>query len=655
MQLKNLLLPSCLIFVTSLFSQISNIQTFGEPLTEEIAMTKFPADPEANGVVLYKRGNYSVDEVGGYIMLIKEIHGKIKVIDAKNFKHSTIEIPYYREKNVREKVTNLKGITHNGAVKEYVGENAIFDTDETVNWSNIKFTFPNVQNGSILEYTYRIETPYFFNFGSWEFQDELPVLYSELHTEIPGNFSYNRTLFGNFPLAVNYAEIKKACFVLNGFDVPGDCESATYVMQNLPAFKEEEYMLSKKNYIPRMKYEVIEIVDLTGSKSTYTNTWEDVDKKFRYDKDLGRQLKYSDFFKEQLPAAIFTIPDALERAKAIYYYFQETMFWNKEYRILSDIRVKDAFESKTGNSSEINLGLINALEAAGLDAKIMLIASRSQPLPTKQYPVLTDFNYALVYLNINNTEYLLDATDKYNPFGVLPLRDLNMEGRVMDFKNGSYWLPIEPFKKNMHYVNMQLTADESGQFSGKVNEVSTGYISVEKRKKYNQYNLEEIIKTKQGKNESLNITNLEIQNEKDLEQPYTENFDISLHEQPVGDNLFIYPFLMQPYFSENPFKKETRQYPIDFGFPVTNNYLISFNLGNQYKMVQMPSSRILKLPHNDGEVSIVYNQTANKINIRLSVKLSNHVFAPEAYKSLREFFTELIKIQSEEPIQLKKI
>jgi hypothetical protein len=469
MPFKKLLLFSCLLFVSSLFAQISNIQTFGEPLQKEIDMKDFPSDPDAAGVVLYKRGNYTVDEVDGYIRLIKEIHGKIKVLDAKNFKQSTIEIPYYREKNVREQITNLKAVTHNGAVKEYVNANAIFDTDEGLNWSKKKFTFPNVQNGSILEYTYRIETPYLFNFGSWEFQDDLPVLYSELHTEIPGNYSYNRTLTGNFPLTVNHAEIKKACFVLNGFDVPGDCESATYAMENLPAFKEEEYMLSKENYISRMKYEIIEIVDLTGSKSSYTNTWEDVDKKFKYDKDLGRQLKYADFFKEQLPASIYSISDALERAKAIYYYIQKNMFWNGEYRILSDIRVKDAFEEKNGNNSEINLGLVNALEAAGLDAKIMLIASRSQPLPTKQYPVLTDFNYALVYLNINNTYYLLDATDKYTPFAVLPLRDLNVYGRVMDFKKGSYWQAIEPISKNLHYINMQLSADEKGLFSGKVN------------------------------------------------------------------------------------------------------------------------------------------------------------------------------------------
>src|SRR5690606_8504086 len=130
---------------------------------------------------------------------------------------------------------------------------------------------------------------------------------------------------------------------------------------------------------------------------------------------------------------------------------------------------------------------------------------------------------------------------------------------------------------------------------------------------------------------------------------------ISLHEQPVGDKLFLYPFLMQTYFSENPFTTKTRLYPIDFGFPVMNNYLVSIDVKDQYEIVKVPANKLLKLPENDGELSVVYDVSGSKLNIRLSVKVNNPSFAPEAYKSLQEFFTELIKIQSNEPIELKRI
>ena len=651
---KTSFIVALFVFTTS-FPQQRETATFGEPFPEEYAMESYPRDPEAAAVVLFESGKNYFELVENSVKLIKEVHIKIKVFDAGKFEGATIEIPYYNEKNNGENVAKITAITHNGPIKTFVKSSDIFDTHENAYWSLKKFTFPNIKNGSILEYTYRIETRYLSNFGGWRFQSSIPTIYSEFHTELPGNFKYNRTLYGTRKLDINEAEKTKACFSIDGFDVHAECEIATYAMKNVPAAKEEEYMLSPANYLPGIMYELIEYVDFNRSSHPFTRNWDDVDNYYKTDKDLGRQLKYTSYFKDALPASLFATAGELEKAKAIYYYIQNQMSWNGKYRILSDVRVKEAFERKSGNSSELNFSLLNALEAAGLNAKIMLISTRDYALPTMQYPVMSNFIYALVLLQIGNEKYLLDITDKYTPFGILPLRDLCVQGRVLDFKKGSYWEPITPIAKNMHYVNMQLTADESGLFSGKVSEVSTGYISVAKRKDYNDFRKDEIVKTKQSKNESLDISNLVMENEKDLEQPYKENYDISLHEQPVGDKLFLYPFLMQTYFSENPFKKETREYPIDFGFPVQNNYLVSIDVKDQYEIVKVPANKLLKLPENDGELSVVYDVSGSKVNIRLSVKLNNTSFATEAYKSLQEFFTELIKIQAEEPIELKRI
>ena len=42
-------------------------------------------------------------------------------------------------------------------------------------------------------------------------------------------------------------------------------------------------------------------------------------------------------------------------------------------------------------------------------------------------------------------------------------------------------MPIEPYTKNVQYVNAKLIADESGIFKGEVNQASSGYIALEKR------------------------------------------------------------------------------------------------------------------------------------------------------------------------------
>ena len=49
-------------------------------------------------------------------------------------------------------------------------KNDIFSEQEDKNHVLKKFTLPAVQEGSIIEYTYTITSPYTFNMPSWQFQ-----------------------------------------------------------------------------------------------------------------------------------------------------------------------------------------------------------------------------------------------------------------------------------------------------------------------------------------------------------------------------------------------------------------------------------------------------------------------------------------------------
>lgn len=655
MQTKLFFICALLISMVTTHAQISKIQTFDEPTRGQLEMKNYDLDPEASGAILYERGNYTVDATDGYIRLIKEVHRKIKVFDAKRFDMAEVEIEYYGERSVKENIKGLTAITHNGSARSYVGETSIFDTDLGNNWYVKRFTFPDVQDGSILEYTYRIETPYFSNIGNWQFMHRLPTVYSELHIEIPGNYHYNRSLRGNRALDVNHAEIKKACFHLKGYKVPGDCEVATYAMKHVPAFKEEAYMLSEDNYIAALNFELAEVIQLGQQRKVYAKTWKSVEREIQGKGSLGRQLRLASYFKNTLPASILDISDDLERAKAIYYYIQSKMIWNEQIRLHQENRVKEAFENGVGNSTEINFALINALLAGGLDAKIMAISTRDRALPTKEHPVLREFNYALAFLEIDGEKYTLDATEKYSQFGVLPMRALNQEGRVFDFKKGSYWEPISSSERNIHHATLQLEVDSQGVFSGKITEMSSGQIALPKRRRNNLLAEVEVVKQKQMDNESFDISDYTIENKTALDKPYTETYTITLQELEGHEILFLFPFQMQSYFPENLFAEEKRQYPIDMGFPVIASYLVSIDLKDQYEVMKMPENRILKLPLNDGELSVIYNSSGSKINIRLNVRINTASFSPEAHQSLYEFFEMLTTIHSKEPIELKRI
>jgi hypothetical protein len=644
-----------LIFSISCISQQRVKATFGEPTFSEKKMMSYDKDKEASAIVLFESGKNHVEVINNRMRLVKEVHRKIKVLDPSKFEHSDVEIYYYKSDKTREKVFKIKAITHNGELKTFVLGQTIYDIDISERWSVKRFTFPNIKKGSILEYTYRIESPYFFNFGEWKFQNDLPKLYTEFYAEIPGNFRYNRILFGNEKLYLNDASVKKNCFSITGSSSKADCEVLLYAMKDLPSFKEEQYMLAGKNYKSRLSFELQEYTDFQGGKEVYSKNWNDVDREFKYDKDLGRQLNYTKFFKDQLPKNILTTEDQIERARSVFSWTQNHFTWDGNYRIFSDIRVKDAFDEKIGNIAEINLSLINSLEAADLDAKIIMISTRENGLPTLKYPVLTDFNYVAVLLTIGDKKYVLDATDHSTSFDALPFRDLNVQGRVLDFKKGSFWHPIEPNKRNVHYVNSQLEADDSGNFIGKVSEIYTGHIGVLQRKAIIKVSDGNYRQDKSNGGSGFTISDLKIENRQDPNKALKESYNVTIETELVGKNVYFYPFFMEPYFKVNPFTEKTRKYPMDFGFPVANTYIVSAKLNGKYEVVGLPKNRIYKLPENAGECSVAYSSENDKINLRLNVRLNEYRFTADYYEYLKEFFSNVIDAQNKEPIVLKQL
>ena len=637
----------------SLHAQKRQSAEFGEPTEKELSMTSFPQDPEAPAVVLFEQGDYHFEVIDYSIRLVKEVYRKIKVINAKNFNESTVEIPLLIGKNTEEKINTLKAITHNGSIKKYVPADAIYTINQSKDFNVVRFTFPDIKDGSVLEFKYKLLSPFFFNFNGWQFQNDLPTLYSEFVNEIPGNFNYKRVLKGGRKLDVEDVSLKKSCFHVEGY-TSADCEVVIYAMKNIPAFKEEKYMLAKSNYVASLQYELRDFLDYSGSKNTFSKTWEDVESEFKHDKDIGRQLNNNNFLKKNVPESILAIPNQLEKAKAIYNFIQEHFKWNGKNRLFTDVRVRDAFKDKVGNTSEINLALINALQAADLDAKLVLISTRENGLPTATYPVLTDFNRAIVLLTVNNKEYLLDPVEEETPFGMLPFQDLNGQGRVMDFKEGSYWYPLAPYQKNVYYVNTKLKAAENAVFTGTVNSLGTGYIAIAERKQIKNATKQEYI-TQKEKNASFKINNLTLANQTNLEEPIKVNYDVTLEAESVGDKVYINPYFFETYFTENPFTAETRQFPINFGYPITNTYLIQIDLSDKYEVEQLPKNKTLNLFDNIGNCTVIYTESNGKINIRYSFKLTEYNFTADAYPGIKEFFSKMIDFQNQDPILLKKI
>lgn len=654
MQIKHALLA--LLFFNFSFSYAQMPDTFGKLTSVEKSMESYEKEPNSNAVVLYERGDNYFKDDGRYVKLIKEYHVKIKILDEKGFDQANIVIPLRKSEKSAEELTKIDALTHNGEEKFSVLQSEIHTKEISSNRVEKTFTFPKLKKGSILEYKYTISSPYFFTFSGWNFQSNIPKIYSEFNAKIPANYIYNRALIGNLDLHINESSNKIKCFSVRGYLQLADCEVLKYAMKDIPSFKAAEgFMLAASNYRSRIDFELSEHIRFDGKKNKYTQSWKDVDKEFRTDKDIGRQLGKRNFFENKVSEKLLTEGDPLARAKKIFEYIQNHFTWNEKFGIHGKARVKDAFEKKSGNVSEINMSLINLLNAAGIKANLMLLSTRQEGLPKKAHPVMTDFNYAIVKVSIEGKDYLLDATDKYNPFGMLPFRALNQYGRVMDFKSASYWFDIKPETNNKHQVRAFLKFEvDQKKAMGVLDVTNLGYDAVTSRRNLDDYNeedyLEEVANIVEG---DMSIIKHTVYEENNTNKRFSERFEFELKDVLQGDMVYFNPFLIK-FFENNPFVLEKRNYPVNFGYQRSYKYLISIDIPDGYKVHELPKNQAFELGDKVVFLNFFQKENANQIAISFNLDINGSSIDTEDYQGLKSIFKHVTDIQNNSLVIFKK-
>ncbi|MEL6917615.1 MAG: DUF3857 domain-containing protein [Bacteroidota bacterium] len=644
-----------LLYHHSIFAQ--EIVKFGNTAQWERELTTYKKDPNAAAIVLFEKGNNYFDVINERIKLVKEYHVRMKILDTKGLPRATISIPYYHTEDQTEQIKNIKAITHNGTIKNHLPQANIYSVDTGKNWSEKTFTFSDVKKGSIIEYSYVLESPFYYNFNGWSFQSDIPKIYSEFNAKIPGNYVYNRSLIGNIKLAINEASVEKNCFYFRGASQSASCEVLKYAMRHVPAFKNvEKYMLAASNYISKLDFELSEVHRFDGTNHKFTKSWKDVDKEFRSDKDIGRQLTKKGFFEKNVPQELLTKGDDLTRAKNIYSFVQNHYTWNGKYGIYRNSRVKQAFEKRSGNIGEINMSLINLLNAANIKTDLLLLSTRDNGLPKKKHPVISDFNYLVAKAQIDGKDYLLDAADKMSPFGMLPFKCLNYYGRVMDFKEESYWYDIIPEEKNMHVVRAQLKFDQvNGEATGIFDEISSGYTAVAKKEILEKNDKEDYLnRIENGFGDNFYITSHTLLKERSTDKRIVERFEFGLKDLIKTNIVYINPFLIT-FFDKNPFLLDERNYPIDFGYKRNYAYQLNLFLPEGYEVKDLPKKSMVSLDQNKGFLKFDCKISGNMISVFFDLSINSTHFLSESYQDLKQLFSHVTDIQNNSLIVLKKI
>lgn len=638
-------------------AQYSNGFGVGQITYEELELKRLGTDTSAYAVVLDEFGEAYIDN-GGENNLLLEYHVKIKILSKQGLDQANFLVQLRKGERGKESIRAIEAYTYNlvnNSIKQtQMQKSQIFITNVNQYRDECKFTLPAVQVGSVIEVKYILESPFIFNFWPWKFQREIPKLRSEFWARIPGNYVYNMSLRGFLPLKTNESSILKDCFTPGPYKA--ECSWYKFTMENIPAFVEEDYMTAKSNFIAGIDYELSEIKHFDGRVVKYTKSWKDVDREMNTHEDFGMQIKKGkNLWQNQVAEIVKAQADPLNQAASIYSFVQDWFTWNDSYGKYTELGLKKAFELKKGNVGDINLSLVAALQEAGLDADPVILATREAGLPNQLYPVISDFNYVVAQVLIGNEKYLLDASDPLLPFGLLPERCLNGEGRLISKKvEESAWIALKPREKQKKQILLSLKLDEN-KFMGEMSVTSYGYEAYNKRSKiYKAGSLQKYKEKEIASSQHFEISNYEIENLEDISKPLVEKFQVVSSLDVSNPNLlYLNPFFVERW-NDNPFKSNERLYPVDFGAPLESVFILNLQYPDSYVIDEMPKSVAMALPQNGGRYTLNITNLSTRISMTSIINLSKVVYSSEEYHSLKELFNRIIQTQQSQIVLKKK-
>ena len=626
-----------------LVAQKSKSSKMKQTNLEEIKMTIYDKDSTATAVVLYEHANRYPDKENDEIPRT-DYYYRIKILNKASFDLADISINLYKEQKIKDIRAVTYNINENGTVSTtYLSDKNIFTTKERDTWTVKTFTLPNIKEGSVIEYKYSILSPY-LSINDWYFQSDIPKIKSEFDASILGNYNYNIRIIGYLPLDKNEPSIDKRCVIVDGVG-EGACAVYSYGMNDIPAFKEEDHMLSRKNYISRISFDLNSTTTYRGIVTDLTTTWKKADKTLK-DRFFNNQTSKKSFFKKNIPENILSTENTLDRANKVFNFIKNHYTWNSNYWTNEDVKVKKAFNEKTGDVGEINISLYNSLKAANIDANLVVLSTRANGIPTKLYPIIYDYNYVIVQTVIDNKTYYLDATDKFHPFGQVPVRTLNGEARVINFKEKSLWVKLKPKYRSSTNISAKLSLDEEATFTGNLIIRRGGYYASAQRKKISLLSEDNYLEDFEDENENIEVDDYNVENIDDLKKTINENFTIRLNmDESLGNKIRINPFLFDR-IKQNPFKLKERSYPVDFAYSRISNNFLSLEIPENYSIVKLPEDKAISLPNNGGNFILKTKKKGNNINIITRLKIAKEHYSVEEYYALKEFYKQIIISES---------
>ena len=626
---------------------------FGKPTKEEMQMTVYEPEPDAEAVVLCRLTDveYSVQSIG-YLVDYHE-RFRIKVLKPSGARFAKVVVPYQVAMSVDNNISGLKisakslpkpggssnsyfegeGVSMTEDVFAVEGDDNVEITRATAynmegskvvktplrksevvktkiddhNYQ-IEFTVPNVKEGTVLEYEYRIHSQLFWQLRDWYAQCEIPVVYAKLDMNIPSYLIFNIEDHGiqrltytctagtlNFkvesdPLA-KQTQVKTNHYVYEG--------------RNLIGIRKDDYIWCVQDLWAGITAELKQYRLIGAAQMDYARTWEQIDEMILTSDDLGAHINdHSPLSDELKEAKIEEIANPRERVAAVYKLVMSKVKWNGKYG-LSPAISSETLRKGEGSNADINMLLMQSLQDVGLTAAPVVLRTRDLGLLPYNFPSISKLStFAVAVIMPSGGNVYLDASLVNGQLSMLPEVMLVDKARLVRKGNKSQWINLQKVSKSETATTIEAALSADGTFSGKQTTRNVG-----------------------GE---------------------IEESEFSKKGEMADGQISICPFPEK--MIENPFTAETRKMPVEFPRLGTHRVVVNFTLPEGYAVAGETKNTTFTTPDKGIEGRIYTILSEGRVQMSCQFSINKIAYPEKDYADLRQIFDMLSKYTSEKLI-----
>lgn len=610
---------------------------FGKVSEEELQMERYDRDPDAEAVILYEElRTYFL--IGNQFTRMTDYFIRIKVLKAEGKEYADINLPYVFQ---RENYANLDAVAYNlvdgKIVKTPLKKQYLFREEVGDEQWMLKFSIPEVREGTVIEYRYRMNSDFVTYIPSVVVQHDIPTVRMKATVEIPEYLRFNVNTKGY--LSINMRENTIAGRIA-GTDVPYNVREITTEGRDIPALKKEPFVWNRNEFRSMIDFELSQIAMPFSDVQNFSLTWKDVNEALA-ETDFNSNIRMGNPFKEETAAIVARNLAPRQTLHELLRLVQSHMKWDGKYRLMSS-SPRNAADKGTGNSAEINSVLMAAVKDAGFDVVPLLLNPRSRGRLPLAHPSFDGISTFILRVTLDDGKFAyLDGTDPDSDVDLLPTELLVDRARIYGVDGNVGWCDISQLSPSSTVINMNLHFDSDLSLRGWITERFTNQSAMQYSSACTKAGSEEKYAEELEESHHIRIDSLTINGRGSA--LLTQQYAMTRETEKAGDFIYLDATVI-PFLSENPFRSAERSYPVEFDS--ADSYLIqgTIRLPEGYVVEELP--RAVRLNAFNGDITCSYIvQAANgAIQFRMQFKQKRLIFQPGEYADLQAFYGAVVNM-----------